>query len=77
MILKDANVRVIHQDGEEQLLSFRFTEYGEPTRMVKVIDTTTKKPYLLRVPPDVNTVLEAKAWTFDLQPSEYYPLKEA
>jgi len=44
--------------------------------MVKVIDSTTNNIYLLRVPPDMQTVSQAVAWTFDMNKEEYRPLKE-
>jgi len=53
----------------------------EPLVMVALKNSTpepdgTIKEYLLRVPPDVRTVREAVAWTFDVPTSEYTPLVE-
>jgi len=44
--------------------------------MVKVIDPSTKKTYLLRVPPTTRTCKEAVAWTFGMKKDEYNPVKE-
>jgi len=46
------NATIIHQDGENQLLRVRVGR-GIDIMMVKVIDSTTGHPHLLRVPPSV------------------------
>lgn len=50
----------------------------EPLVMVKVLNSTqerdgSRKPYFLRVPPNMRTVREAVAWTFGLSEDEYSP----
>ncbi len=43
---------------------------------LQVKDTTTNKTYFLKVPPNMRSVEEAKAWTFGLDPGEYNPVVE-
>lgn len=43
---------------------------------LQVKDTSTNKAYFLKVPPSMNSVEEAKAWTFGLNPGEYSPAVE-
>lgn len=73
---KDMNAKLIHQQGKNELLLLQWRNDEPPLMMVKVIDSTTKDVYLLRVPPEMKTVKEAVAWTFNLDPDEYNPLKE-
>lgn len=73
---KETNSKIIHQDGKNVLLSLRWHKNESPMTMVKVIDSTTKDIYLLRVPPEMKTVKDAIAWTFDMNSNEYYPIKE-
>lgn len=73
---KEMNAHVVHQDGKQQLLTLKWHKNEEPIAMVKVIDNTTKDVYLLRVPPDMQTVKQAVAWTFSIKPSDYHPIKE-
>lgn len=44
---------------------------------VKVRCPSTKLEYLLMVPPNVRTPLEAVAWTFNMRPEQYAPLEES
>lgn len=44
--------------------------------MVEVIDSSTRKRYLLRVPPYIHNADEAVAWTFGMTRNEYKPIKE-
>jgi len=43
---------------------------------LQVKDSSTGKRYFLKVPPDVQSVKEAKAWTFGLEEDEYDPTIE-
>lgn len=43
---------------------------------LQVKDTSTNKAYFLKVPPNMRSVQEAKAWTFGLNPGEYKPVIE-
>jgi hypothetical protein len=73
---KEMNTKVIDEKGRNQLLFLKWHKSEEPIKMVKVIDSTTKDVYLIRVPPETKTVKEGVAWTFGLQPEEYNPVKE-
>lgn len=49
--------------------------------VLEVVNSTpepdgTHKHYFLRVPPNVQTAHEARAWTFRMTPAEFAPLKE-
>jgi hypothetical protein len=59
-------------DSINELLSVDLM--GDPDMrmtMLKVIDPSTGRTYMLRVPPNQTTVRGALAWTFDLRPEEY------
>lgn len=43
---------------------------------LQVKDSSTNKAYFLKVPPDMRSVEEAKAWTFGLKKEEYKPMIE-
>ena len=73
---KEMNAQIIHQEGKQQLLKLQWHKNEEPMTMVKVIDSTTRTIYLLRVPPIMQTVSQAVAWTFDMNKEEYRPSKE-
>lgn len=73
---KEMNAQLIHQEGKQQLLKLQWHKSEEAMMMVKVIDSTTRTIYLLRVPPDMQTVSQAVAWTFDMSKEEYRPIKE-
>lgn len=64
-----------NEDGENQLLKVNLNE-REPMMYVKVICPSTKKYYFLRVPPNMKTVKEAIAWTFNLTENQYKPIQE-
>jgi hypothetical protein len=72
----DMNAIIVDENRRNQLLYLKWHSAEEPMKMVKVIDSTTGQVYLIRVPPDMKTVQEAIAWTFNLQPEEYHPIKE-
>ena len=48
-------------------------------RMValKVLDPSTGRQYIIRVPPDQTTVRSALAWTFNLSPEQYVLQQES
>lgn len=73
---KNMKTQKIHQDGKNELLTLRWHGQESVITMVKVIDSTTKDVYLIRVPPDMKTVRQAIAWTFHMKENEYQPLKE-
>jgi hypothetical protein len=76
--LVDSNAVEVHQD-DWGILYRKDIPDDEPLMMVKVVNSTPEpdgsfKDYFLRVPPTVNTALEAVAWTFDKSPEEYRQL---
>ena len=73
---KEMNTKLVDQEGKQQLLTLNWHRTEEPLTMVKVIDSTTKDVYLLRVPPDMKKVKDAIAWTFEMSRDEYRPIKE-
>nr|MDO8118729.1 hypothetical protein [Candidatus Sigynarchaeota archaeon] len=77
-LLKDYSTKIIHQDPTTgaELVRIRMGKGMEELYFVRVIDNTSKKPYLLRVPPVMQSCRQAIAWTFGLSESEYKPLVE-
>ncbi len=78
--LTDAGARIIQQDSFGTLLR-RDMGDDEPIVAVKVLNSTPEpdgsiKPYILRVPPDMDTARNAVAWTFGLRGAEYAPVEE-
>lgn len=61
-------------DGDDMLV--RVKRVPEDFVFVNVKDSSTSRRYMLRVPPDTKTVLEGKAWTFNLSPQDYKLQKE-
>jgi len=74
---KEMNAKIVHKEGKNELMTLKWHRDEKSLTMVKVIDSTTKQPYLLRVPSEMKTVQQARAWTFGLEEDEFYPLKEA
>jgi hypothetical protein len=70
-LIKELGGEVIHQEGDSQLINLNLGNITEAIRVVKVKDNTTKKYYILRVPPTVKTCRQAIAWTFGLEEDEY------
>jgi hypothetical protein len=66
----EAKMDEIHRDGENALL-----RNGDIV-FAYVKDSSTPRRYLLRVPPNMKTVHDAIAWTFNMSPKEYQPLIE-
>lgn len=71
---KELNCKIIHKDGENELL--RVSSGEEPIMMVKVRDPSTGRFHIIRVPPTMKTCREAIAWTFGMAEEEYKPIKE-
>ena len=76
-LIKELEGIVIHQEGDSQLIKLDLGNITEPIRVIKVRDSTTKKYYILRVPPTVKTCKQAIAWTFGMEEDEYDPIKES
>lgn len=45
----------------------------EPITLLQVKDASTPREYFLRVPPDMKTAAQARAWTFGLTPETFAP----
>ncbi len=65
---------ILDIDGTSELL--RIESVIEPIVLVKVIDPSTNNQYLLRVPPEIESCIEAIAWTFNLNTKDYTPILE-
>jgi len=76
-LIKELEGIVIHQEGDSQLIKLDLGNITEPIRVIKVRDSSTKKYYILRVPPTVKTCKQAIAWTFGMEEDEYDPIKES
>ena len=75
-LIQDLKAKVLHQEGESQLIEIDMGKHEENIRLVKVRDSTTQQFYLLRVPPNVWNCKQAVAWTFDMEEDEYNLIKE-
>jgi len=76
--LMDSGAKLVHEDDWGQLYKTEL-DNDEPLVMVKVVNSTPEpdgsyKDYFIRVPPTCRTALEAVAWTFGKEPSEYKTL---
>ena len=74
--LAQVNHQIIEKEGEYELVRIDWHEREEPICLVKVKCPSTGAFYTLRVPPNIQTVKEAVAWTFGLKANEYSPEKE-
>ena len=65
-------------DAVNELLAIELPDDPEQ-RMValRVIDPSTDRSYIIRVPPDQRTVQGALAWSFNVPPAEYKLLQES
>lgn len=62
---------VLSRRDDEKIICF-----SNGIAFLQVKDSSTEKTYFLKVPPNMGTVKEAKAWTFGLNPGEYNPAVE-
>ena len=53
-----------------------FVRWERVARYVQVQDASTPRQYFLRVPPTIQTVAEAIAWSFHMTSEEYRPAQE-
>lgn len=68
--MNDLDATVLHTDGDNYLCSLE--RPGEELFVfLNVKDTSTPRRYLIRVPPTMERVKQALAWTFDLKEEEY------
>jgi len=73
-LVKNLQSEVLDKNGTNELL--KIESNSEPIVLVKVIDPSTADEYLLRVPPTMETCMDAIAWTFNLKTEEYKPVLE-
>lgn len=81
-LLSSGDVNIIDSKpagaGEYRLLSFDDPNLrGRAMVFVQVLCPSTGQKYILRVPPDMESVDEAVAWTFGFEKDEYRPILEA
>ena len=74
--LEDSGAKKIHEDELGELYRTEFPD-DEPLVMVKVMNSTpepdgSRKPYFLRVPPEITIARDAVAWTFGYDNGERY-----
>jgi hypothetical protein len=74
--LQEIGGKKIHESGLGELFIAEVPN-DEPLVMVKVLNSTpepdgSRKPYFLRVPPDMRNASEAVAWTFGYQNWQQY-----
>ncbi len=76
--LVELDTRITDRDPDTgaELVRIHMGKEMEPMCLVRVIDSTSKRPYLLRVPPRMRTCKQAVAWTFGLEEYEYEPAIE-
>jgi len=64
---------ILDRSGEYELVKIDWHKREEPIYLVKVKCPSTGAFYTLRIPPDMKTVKEAVAWTFDVSADQYQP----
>lgn len=74
--LSQVEHEIVDRDGEQELVKVRWHQKEEVLCLVKVKCPSTGAFYTLRVPPSMRSVKAAVAWTFDVKPDEYDPIKE-
>lgn len=73
-LLKKLPHTVVDKFGEYSLIRFLIVHGHNkaPYQVVRVKDTSTGTYYCLRVPPEINTVKSAVAWTFNTPVRQYW-----
>lgn len=69
--LAEVEASTIHEDGVDKLVRF-----GDGQTYLWLQDGSTDREYILRVPPEMERVRQAKAWSFGVAEEEYAPLIE-
>ena len=59
--------------GEKGILYIGPSPETEPLARLRVVDFTTKEIHWIRVPPNMERVEEALAWSFDMAEDDYAP----
>jgi len=75
--LAEMSHEVLETRGEEALIRIDWHPKEEPIVLVRVQCPSTGAFYTLRVPPQVKTIKEAVAWTFETTEENYHPESEA
>lgn len=70
-IFESLRMKCISRHNENGDIHYLYTCEDLPINLLRLIDTSTKKPYLLGVPRDQEDCLEAIAWTFNITKEEY------
>lgn len=70
-IMKTFDADVLHEERDMMLFRMKFPEKTrQPFNILKVICTTTRQPYYLRVPTNIPECEQARQWTFGIDPGE-------
>jgi hypothetical protein len=56
--------------------AYSYGRWERVARYVQVQDASTSLQYFLRVPPTIQTVAEAIAWSFHMTVEDYHPAQE-
>lgn len=81
-LLEEGAVTIVDHETDTDYLLFRINKvFDEPVQFVRLWNSTPEpdgsyKAYYLCVPPDVNTVRAAVAWTFRKEADTYRPVQE-
>lgn len=80
--LHETEAEEVHRDETGILYRKFFSDIEEPLTMVLVKNSTpepdgTRRQYVLRVPPNMETARQAVAWTFSMDWKEYAPTIES
>jgi antitoxin component YwqK of YwqJK toxin-antitoxin module len=68
--------QILDKDGDQELVKISWHKREEPIFLVKVKCPSTGAFYTLRVPPTMQRVRQAVAWTFGTGEKEYTPVQE-
>ena len=68
--------QIIDKDGDQELVKIAWYKREEPLVLVKVRCSSSGVFYTLRVPPTMQRVRQAIAWTFGVNEKEYLPNQE-
>ena len=78
-MLDTLNCKILHSDNRGELIETSQIDDGDAVaRFVKVVDPSTGRKYVLRVPPKSRTASEGVAWTFGFDnEADYQPEMES
>jgi hypothetical protein len=70
-IMETFDAETLHEERDMALLRMKFPDgTTQPFNILKVVCTTTKQPYYLRVPVDIPECEQARQWTFGVDRGE-------